>query len=84
MRFLLLQMCTETLLTRFLKIPIHDWNVPWTEVGLVCAMTKLDCSELAKNEIAHAKKSLTSEEFASLRKLLMSDKTLPDELLSEV
>ena len=23
---------------------------------LVCAMTKLDCSELAKNEIAHAKR----------------------------
>lgn len=50
---------------------------------LVCAMTKLDCSELAKNEIAHAKKSLTSEEFVSLRKLLMSDKSLPDELLTE-
>ena len=46
-------------------------------------MTKLDCSELAKNEIAHAKKSLTSEEFVSLRKLLMSDKSLPDELLTE-
>ena len=50
---------------------------------LACAMTKLDCSELAKNEIAHAKKSLTSEEFASLRKLLLSDKSLPDELLKE-
>ena len=50
---------------------------------LVCAMTKLDCSELANNEIAHAKKSLTSEEFASLKKLLMSDKSLPDELLIE-
>ena len=44
---------------------------------LVCAMTKLDCSELAKNEIAHAKKSLTSEEFASLKKLMLSDSSLP-------
>lgn len=44
---------------------------------LVCAMTKLDCSELAKNEIAHAKKSLTAEEFASLKKLMLSDSSLP-------
>lgn len=44
---------------------------------LVCAMTKLDCSELAKNEIAHAKKSLTAEEFASLKKLMLSDRSLP-------
>lgn len=50
---------------------------------LVCAMTKLDCSELAKNEIAHAKKGLTSEEFASLKKMLLSDKPLSDELLRE-
>lgn len=50
---------------------------------LVCAMMKLDCSELAKNEITHAKKSLTSEEFASLRKMLLSDKSLSDELLRE-
>ena len=40
---------------------------------LVCAMTQLDCSELAKNEIVHAKKSLTSEEFASLKKLMLAD-----------
>ena len=50
---------------------------------LACAMTKLDCSELAKNEIAHAKKSLTSEEYTSLKKLVMSDKSLSYDTLFE-
>lgn len=44
---------------------------------LVCAMTKLDCTELAKNEIIHARKSLSSEEFASLKKLMLADGSLP-------
>ena len=48
---------------------------------LICAMTKLDCSELAKNEIAHAKKSLTAEEFPSLQKLMLSDSSLPRKTL---
>ena len=43
---------------------------------LVCALTKLDCSELAKNEIAHAKKNPTAEEFPSLQKLMLSDSSL--------
>ena len=48
---------------------------------LVCAMLKLDCAELAKNEIAHAKKNLTKEEFAALRKLILADNTLPHMVL---
>ena len=42
----------------------------------VCAMTKLNCSELAKKEIAHATKNPTAEEFPSLQKLMLSDSSL--------
>ena len=44
---------------------------------LVHAMLKLDCLELAKNEIAHARKNLTNEEFAALKKLFLVDSSLP-------
>ncbi len=44
---------------------------------LVYAMLKLNCLELAKNEIAHAKKNLTNEEFAALKKLFLVDSSLP-------
>lgn len=44
---------------------------------LIRAMAKLGTIELAKNEIAHAKSHLTSEEFASLKKLVINDGDLP-------
>ena len=44
---------------------------------LVHAMLKLDCLELAKNEIAQARKNLTNEEFATLKKLFLMDSSLP-------
>lgn len=44
---------------------------------LVLAMLKLDCMELARNEISHARKNLTREEFAALKKLILSEDVLP-------
>lgn len=44
---------------------------------LICAMTKLETNELAKNQITVAKSKLTSEEFASLKKLMLLDDSLP-------
>ena len=44
---------------------------------LVHAMLKLDCLDLAKNEIAHARKNLTNEEFSALKKLFLVDSSLP-------
>jgi len=48
---------------------------------LVRAMVKLDCFEMAKNEINHARRNLTHEEFASLKKLVTIDSELPFTLL---
>lgn len=48
---------------------------------LVRAMVKLDCFEMAKNEINHARRNLTHEEFASLKKLVTIDAELPSTLL---
>lgn len=48
---------------------------------LIRAMVKLGTIELAKNEIAHAKSHLTSEEFASLKKLVINDGDLPSLVL---
>ena len=50
---------------------------------LICAMTKLETNELAKNQITVAKSKLTSEEFASLKKLVLFDDTLPYSSLFE-
>lgn len=44
---------------------------------LIKAMTKLGTFEMVKNEITHARNNLTSEEFASLKKLVLLDDTLP-------
>lgn len=44
---------------------------------LVRAMLKLDCLELARNEIARARKNLTNEEFSMLKKLFLADSSLP-------
>ena len=48
---------------------------------LVRAMVKLDCFEMAKTEINHARRNLTHEEFASLKKLVTIDSGLPFTLL---
>lgn len=51
------------------NIRAHYW--------LICAMNKLETYELAKNQITQAKSKLTSEEWASLKKLVMLDDSLP-------
>ena len=51
---------------------------------LVHAMLKLNCLELARNEIEHAMKNLTNEEFSSLKKLFLADSSLPHAELFDV
>ena len=51
---------------------------------LVHAMLKLDCLELARNEIEHAMKNLTNEEFSSLKKLFLADSSLPNTALFDI
>ena len=48
---------------------------------LIKAMVKSECPELAKNEISRAKKNLTSEEYASLKKFILQDNAIPSESL---
>ena len=55
------------------NVKAHYW--------LIHAMSHLGALELAKNEIIRAKSLLTSEEFATLKKYVMQDKTLPYAIL---
>ena len=51
------------------NVKAHYW--------LIHSMNHLGTLELAKNEISHAKSILISDEFATLKKYVMQDKTLP-------
>lgn len=48
---------------------------------LIHSMNHLGTLELAKNEIARAKSLLTSDEFATLKKYVIQDDTMPYSLL---
>lgn len=48
---------------------------------LVHSMNHLGSLELARNQLRHAKERLTGDEFASLKRYILADETMPDSLL---